>query len=409
MLVQFSVENFRVFRDRQTFSMVANSFSSRNNSNRLVATGWASFPYLHRQASIFGANGSGKTTLIEAIAFLKAFVSSSVTKLPPEDIQFEPFLYNHEARKKPTKFEILFINNDFLYEYGFSVSNQRVEEEWLGARPKSTGRLRQLFIREFNSEKDDYEWYINPIHIKGERDSWKSQTRSTALFLTTGAQLNNRILFSVYKWITSQLNIVSMKLLDGNNLTAKQLSSPDWKNRLLDFFELLDLRIEDVEVAKRDKTAVSAFSKFKIPESFDIQIIRKDDKHHPIFLPFEEESKGTKTLFNFAWPLLSSLDSGQTLLIDEMDTSLHPLIFQKIITLFNDDNINLHNGQLIYSTHDVTSSEIECINKDQIWMIEKGEDLSSTLRSCSDYKISQDSDFRRDYMLGRYGAIPRIT
>lgn len=409
MLVQFSVENFRVFRDPQTFSMVANSYSSRNHSDRLVKTGWTNFPYLHRHASIFGANGSGKTTLIEALAYLKRFVRNSVTDLPSGDIHIQPFLYNHEARKKPSKFEIIFILNDFLYEYGFSVSSKRVEEEWLGTRPKSTGRLRQLFIREFNSETDEYEWYINPTHIKGERDSWKSQTRSTALFLTTGAQLNNRTLLSVHKWITRHLNIVSMKRLSRNNFTAKQFSNPEWKNRLLDFFELLDLRIEDVEVAKNDKTTGSAFSRFNFPERYDIQIIRKDDRHHPIFLPFEEESTGTKTLLSFAWPLLSSLDSGRTLLIDEMDTSLHPLIFQKIITLFNDDNINLHNSQLIYSTHDVTSSEIECVQKDQIWMIEKGEDLSSTLRSSSDYKITPESNFRRDYMLGRYGAIPRIS
>ena len=409
MLIQFSVENFRVFRDSQTFSMVANSYSTRNKSDRLVATGWTAFPYVHRQASIFGANGAGKTSLIEAMAFLKKVVRNSVLDLASETIEIQPFLYDHQSRKKPSKFEIIFILNDFLYEYGFSVSKERVEEEWLGARPRSTGRLRQLFIREYNQSTDDYEWYINPAHLKGERDSWKSQTRPTSLFLTTGAQLNNQTLFNVYRWITRELCFMSLSSLNSKNYTAEHLYDTDWKAKLLDFFDLLDLRIDDVNVETLDSLVGSAFPRLKSRERYEINVIRNDNRNHPIFLPLQEESYGTTTLFNLAWPLLFSLEKGRTLILDEMDTSLHPLIFQKIISLFNDEYLNKNCGQLIFSTHDVTSSEIECLNQDQIWMIEKGNDLSSTLRSSSDYKIPPDSNFRRDYMLGRYGAVPKTT
>lgn len=408
MLVQFTVENFRVFREPQTFSMVASSLRSRGQSNSLIESGWTAAPKIHRLASIYGANGAGKTSLLEAIHFMKRFIRSSVHDISEEEIEVQPFLYDHKSRDKPSRFEIAFIHNNFLYEYGFSISKDRVEEEWLCSRPKSTGRQRQLFIREFNKENDEYEWYINPSHIKGERDKWKSQTRPNALFLTIGAQLNNRVLLDVYKWITRQLTFISLQSLQLSSYTAQHLSDPEWKDRLIDFFELFDIRISDVYVEKLEPNSESAFTNSRVRKNFEVNFIRNDDKQHPIFIPYEEEALGTRTLFNFAWPLLISLDKGRTLLIDELNASLHTLIFQKIISLFNDEDFNRLNSQLIFSTHDAMAAEIESLDRDQIWLIEKDNDLSSRLYAVSDFKGNSQNNFGHDYLLGRYGAVPNL-
>lgn len=408
MLVQFTVENFRVFREPQTFSMVASSLRSRKKSDSLVKSGWAAIPFLHRLASIYGANGAGKTSLLEAIAFMIQFVRNSVLDITNEGIELQPFLYDHNSREKPSMFEIVFIHNDFLYEYGFSISRDRVEEEWLSSRPKSTARQRLLFVREFNKANDEYEWYINPTHIKGERDSWKAQTRSNALFLSVGAQLNNRVFSDVHKWITQELTFISTLSLKRDNYTAEHLSDPKWRNLLLKFFEHFDLRILDVNVEQKDSKISSAFASSDAPMKFELNFIRNDDENHPIFLPFEAESLGTKTLFNFAWPLLFSLDKGRTLLIDEFNTSLHTLTVQKIISLFNDETYNSQNSQFIFTTQDVMASENENIDRDQIWLIEKDNDLSSRLFAFSDFKVNSRTKFTRGYLLGRYGAVPNL-
>ena len=101
---------------------------------------------------MFGANGAGKSALVDALSILSKFVRTSVREADGEGIRVEPFMYSEDWKNMPSKFEVAFIYNDMLYHYGIEVSCDRVEEEWMHCRPKSTGRMRQLYFRRYDSE-----------------------------------------------------------------------------------------------------------------------------------------------------------------------------------------------------------------------------------------------------------------
>lgn len=350
MLLQFSVENYSVFRDNQTFSMIVDSRFRKQNEHRAIRTEFSTVPYVHRQAAIFGENGAGKTSLVRAMSFLKRFVKQSFGESPNERIETHPFLYHADCITAPSRFEICFILNDTLFEYSIALSPDRIEEEGLVARPRSTGRARLWFSREYNQQTKSHDWYINSNQLKGERDRWKAQTRPNALFLSTAVRLNSKPLMDVYSWIVEEPVFLALSTRKYRRYTAKRLLQPLWKARILEYFKKLGIRLHDIEVKKS-----------KLPEEFQhiipdnesdsteyqINFMRKNNLGQVIRIPIEEESNGTTALFDLAGPLLDSLEKGGTVVVDELNSNLHPLVFHAIVSLFGDDTQNTNNAQLI--------------------------------------------------------------
>ncbi|KAF0115999.1 MAG: RloA protein [Rhodobacteraceae bacterium] len=421
MLIQFTVENHRAIRERQTFSMVAEGASSKTREEVVVETGISVAPTVLRTACLFGANGSGKSSLIEAMEFMSRFVRDSFRRDAGKGIPTEPFLYHSEWREKPSEFEVVFVHRDTLYQYGFAVDRERVHDEWLFARPKSTGRERTLFTRSFNKEADTYEWSINGVYLKGERESWRAQTRPDALFLSTAVQLNADDLRDPFDWIVSGLRSFSMSPdTIHNQYTASKFTEETWKARVIEFLRQADIRLSDIQVEEEDFEQSSAFKSIPEPlqeafrvsapgmKTYNVSFVRKDEKSDDIPLAIREESSGTKALFALAGPLIDVLENGLTVVIDELNAGLHPLAFQHIIGFFCDPSVNRNNAQLIFTTHDTSVTHLECIGRDQIWLIEKGDDLAARLTPYSDFKTRDARSFQRAYLQGRYGAVPRI-
>ena len=417
MLIEFSVENYRAFREKQTFSMVASATTERAH---VAETGFSVAPFALREACLFGANGSGKSSLIEAMAFMSRFVRTSFRNEAGQGTGVEPFLFHSDWREKPTEFEALFINGDTLYQYGFALTKERVVEEWLFARPKSTGRQRLLFTRTYDAESDSYDWDVSPVHLKGERDSWKSQTRPDALFLSTAVQLNAEGLKLAHEWIVKHLRMFSMSGEMRQNYTQTRFDETGWKERIIAFLKRADISLQDIEVDEKSLVDHVKFS--QLPDvvqaliregspdakTYDVRFLRKDEKGISTPLPFEEESSGTQALFELAGPVLDVLDNGWTVVVDELNSGLHPLAFQHLITLFCDPKTNPHDAQLIFTTHDTSVTEQGCIERDQIWLVEKGRELAARLTPFSDYKTRDARPFQKGYLQGRYGAVPRL-
>lgn len=422
MLVEFSVENFRVFREEQAFSMVPAPSSIRNRSEDLISTGFLRLPYLHRQATVYGANGAGKTSLVKAFQFMTRFVRDSHNSSAMGNINTVPFIYNDPSHQRPSKFRVVFLSDDTMYEYCFTVSCQKVIEEYLLARPQPPGKSRQLFVREFVQEDNDYKWIINSKYLKGDLKSVQQVTRPNALFLSTAINRNNESLKKVFQWIVSKPVFISEGDKYLKNYTARLIyGGGKWNSKLINFFKTMDARIVDVlvlsSVSKNKTLNNPSFGHYENNYTdrvdgeieFDISFIRRGNSGHRVPLPLDQESLGIQLLFQIAGRLLKSIEKGRVILIDEMNTNLHPLINSEIVSMVSGSILSRRNPQLIFTTHDVTVSEHDNISRDQIWLIEKNRDLSSDLYAFSDFDIPKENSFQRGFLYGRYGGVPRIV
>lgn len=439
MLIEFSVENHRVFREKQTLSMVASAAVGRAGEG--YATAFSAVPHVHREACLFGANASGKSSLIDAMIFMSNFVSASFRREAGKSIPVEPFAFHDEWRAKPSEFEAVFIHDETLYEYGFALTRERVVEEWLFSRPRSSGRQRRIFTRIFDEKKRDYEWEISSLHLKGERESWRSQTRPDALFLSTAVQLDAQGLKGPYDWFRKKFEIVDFKHSELSvQYTLSRFGEEGWRERILQFLGGIDIPVHDIVIREEKESfelndldglpmalqrgiqeMKNAVGKIRIGSQeeyrpskkfFSAQIIRRNHQQKPFHLMLEKESSGTIGLLALSGHIMEVLDSGKVLVVDDLNSSLHPLAFRHLIAMFGDANTNRNDAQLIFTTHEtsVTEKESDCIGRDQIWMVEKDNNmLDARLIPFSDYKTRNGVSFRKGYLQGRYGAIPNIA
>lgn len=426
MLVEFSVENHRVFREKQTFSMAASPATERAGKGH--ATGFSIVPHVLSEACLFGANGSGKTSLIDAMDFMSRFVRTSFRREAGEEIPVEPFLFHSDWREKPSVFEVSFINNETLYQYGFALTRQRVVEEWLFARPEQSGRQRRIFTRLYEEENDRYEWKMSELHLKGERDSWRSQTRPDALFLSTAVQLDAAALSVPYGWFRNRLRILDFDSRLSIQYTLSRIQEDGWKGRINEFLQGIGIFVSDIvvqeimmewpELKNAPKKLQRAFQDFHsalLEESgmnqktLAAKFARHDDQNNSVQLDIEKESAGTISLFALSGYFLTALDKGFVLVIDDLNSGLHPLAFRHLVNIFSKPSVNQHGAQLIFTTHETFITENEYMGRDQIWMVDKkNKTLAASLTSLSDYKKRNGRPFRKGYLQGRYGAVPRL-
>ncbi|MDF0554066.1 ATP-binding protein [Kamptonema sp. UHCC 0994] len=417
MLIGFSVGNYKSFKDTVTFTMVASAIASEdkrldeNNVFRIDAQ-----LSLLKSAAIYGANASGKSNLVAAINFMKSFVlNSSKEGQISEPIDVDRFRLSTQTEKEPSFFEIVFRLDGKIYRYGFEVDTEQVISEWLFYKQKT--REVKLFEREldtFSKLTDTFK------EGKGVTD----KTRNNALFLSVVAQFNGKIAQKILVWFNG-LNLISgLNDLGYRTYTIRSFENNQHKDDILGFVKKLDLGIEDIQI---EKTPINEVLLPNIlPEEFrnlirsheiDVKAIKTlhrkyNDEEQPIsneiFDLNDNESEGTKKLFSLAGPLLDTLKAGKILLIDELDARFHPLITCAIISLFNSKETNPNNAQLIFTTHDTNLLSNKLFRKDQIWFTEKYRQGATHLYSLVEYKISKDASLEKDYIRGKYGAIPFI-
>ena len=422
MLIQFSVENFRVFDSRQTFSMVAAPNVKRATPNHYTDTGFRVAPEVHHQASIFGANGAGKTSLFKAIAFMKRFVRRSFLGEPSDLIMTEQFAFKEKNLSAPSVFEIVYIDGDTLYEYGFAVTSERVEEEWLSVTPKDADESSDIFTREYNStEPDDFKWYFNPDYIDPNQELWRNSTRPNALFLSTAVRFNLKILIKVFDWITK--NIVFLNLTSSVRLrreTARLCLDEQWKKKILRYFDRLDVELDDIQVEEVQRSETSMFGRLpngndngyqeasERQKTYEVSFVRKNEDRIAVSIPLGEESAGIIAMFDIAGRLLRSIEQGFAIFIDEVNSNIHPLVFRELVSTFDRSEDGYNSAQLVFTSHDATLPEHESIDKDQVWFIRKESNFSSDIYSYSECKDNSDLPYHRKYFKGRFGAIPLI-
>jgi AAA15 family ATPase/GTPase len=419
MLIEFQLDNFRSFRDRQVFTMVAGTQSEHVEENTFdpQLTG---FGHLLRSGAIYGSNAAGKTNLLRAIQFMQHMVLGSAATAT-SSYHYSPFKFSRRTRRSPSEFQITFAHDGARYEYAFTMGPERIEKEWLVEYAPSRVRAkgREMFVRIWDRHKKDYTWKFSSF-LKGQREIWSKSTRPDSLFLSTAIQLNSTQLRPVFDWFQKQLVIIVGNVSLNQSLTLALLNEPDGKDRLLPFLQEADLGISDVAVAREqlppqgmllgagppafiEQSAVVG----KGPNLIKVTLSHfSDDSSEPVDLDFNEESHGTQTLFKTAGAWLNAIKNGEVLLVDEIDTSLHPLLVRFLIGRFHSRKTNPNNAQLIVTTHNTSLLDQELFRRDQIWFVEKDKCGASKLYPLTDFKPRNDESLERWYMRGRYGALP---
>lgn len=438
MLIRFGVSNFRSINDYQELLLTASKLKGGTTS--LIHSAQSKEALLP-SVVIYGANASGKSNVVQALDFfVKLIINSHVSGKASGGLERDVFLLDPTMKNEVSEFDADFIANDIRYHYGFKINDQEIVEEWLYAYPK---KVRQVWFHRNSLEEEPF-YFGKPL--KGKNKTIASMTRANSLFLSSAAQNNHEQLSGLYQNIeamflcpnTIEADIVAMTQ---PGILATQVKGhfqdETLKNKVMSFLTHADTGISDIkfntqsdhdsskltqeEHVYRDifKSAIlrdnpdmndadveSKLSQLSSVLHNKLEFIHQSSHNNGMPLAFEAESLGTKHLLTLLFPVFKTLETGGVLVIDEIDTSMHPLLAIKLVELFDDHQSNPKGAQLIYTTHDTNILANPSMRRDQVWFVEKGHDGASTLYPLSDIHTREGDPFEKNYLQGRFGAIP---
>lgn len=419
MLLEFSVSNFLSFRDKKTLNLAATAIKEHAETNLFRKEKQS----VLKGAVIYGANSSGKTNLIRAMSTMRRLVLQSFEQSSTAELDINPFLLQTETEENPSFFEVLFLLNDIRYRYGFEANNTSIKAEWLFEAKKQTEKA--LFVREGEG--------IEVMKTFPEGKDLEEKTRNNALFLTVVDQFNGKTAKSIMNWFNNFVTISGLRHERYTAITFNMLDDEETKPLLQDFFDKVDLGFDSVKLNTKEfdvnhlpknmpESIMQELStKLKGQTMIDAITLHKkfNSEHKEVgtveFLMDSQESAGTNKIFNISGPVFDVLTDGGVLIVDELDASLHPLLTLAITQLFHSADKNPNNAQLIFATHDTNLLTYGNFRRDQIYFVEKDKYGASDLYSLVEYKetgatttVRKDRSFEKDYIQGRYGAIPFI-
>lgn len=412
MLVEFRVENFRSLRDEQVLSLVASKDTTHVDTHTLE-TGLKAAPSLVRSAAIYGANAGGKSNLIKALQYMRGVVMESATIIQPgQTYAVQPFRLDAESASQPTEFEVTFILDGVRYQYGFAMTAQRIVSEHLLVY--KAFKPQRWFERHFDEStgKDVYDFGPG---LKGPKNLWEGATRPNALFLSMAVQLNSEALRPVFDWFAGGLVILNEQAQIGPQASIQMLKQAESRKQICDFLSAADISIADIEVVTRkvpgqavhfDLVAGKTEVRTEEMEEHQLRFSHVTEQGKAVF-DLMDESNGTRSLLFLAGPVMDILSKGLTLVIDELDTSLHTLLVRELVRLFHRPEVNTGGAQLIFTTHDTSLLDApNLFRRDQVWFVEKDSDQASALVSLSEFSPRKNEALERGYLMGRYGAVP---
>ncbi len=415
MLMRFSVANHYSIRDHQELSLVASSL--RDRATQLISVEGLREKFLP-VVGIYGANASGKSNFLWAINFMcKAILHSHTGGSAAGGVPRHPFLLDAEARQAPSQFDCDVLIDGIRYHYGFVIDDQKVLEEWLYVYP---ARKRQVwFVRRWDSDPV----FLFGKALRGKNQTIRSLTRDNALFLSAAAQNNHEQLSKVYEHFKNTLMFRLTPTTRPDPRTSLYLEKDEEKKRIIDFLRMADIGIatsqmEEIKLSEDSapfyEDLTSLIKKYvkddiELPPMEDTKTLklghRASGGEH-IFLELEAESRGTLRLLSILGPIFEALKKGGTIVIDELNTSMHPLLSRKLIELFGSSNSNTSGAQFIFTTHDTNLICGDVLRRDQVWFTEKDKEGATHLFPLTDFRTRNTDNVERGYLQGRFGAIP---
>lgn len=422
MLLQFSIKNFKTFKDRATLSLIASNYDKDSRERENIVHHEAFGLRLLKSAVLYGANASGKSKLVDAFAFMRYFViNSSKESQKGEIIDVEPFRLSTETEHEPSEFEIIFLHQNVLYRYGFEVTSEKIVSEWLYHKPKT--KEVELFYREgntFNTHERSF--------TKGNMVVREGLVRDNALLVSVAAQFNEITAINVLDWFKRLKTLSGLQEHGYQGFTMAKTEDPEHKAKIMDLLKAADLGIQDIELQKIDVESLPKGMPKELKDriirevreekkEFFSDVLTKHKKYNAQFQPIDninfsledDESSGTRKFFALTGPILDVIENGYTLVVDELDSKLHPNLVCKIVALFNSKEFNQKNAQLIFNTHDTNLLDAGLFRRDQIWFTSKNKYGEAKLYSLADFtseEVRKTEPFEENYIKGKYGAVP---
>jgi len=409
MLIDFSFNNYLSFADETSFSMVAANTVKECESNNVWKNSDSTLRLL-KSAAIYGANGSGKSTVVSAMADFRSLVLFSfINEGLVATICKKFFQFSTNGREKPVSMQMIFMMNNTRYRLGFQLKDGEIMTEWLFALQEGSVKESYCFKRKQSEIK------VNTRIFKGS-NGIAPKTRRDSLFISTCAQFNVGIAMEVKNWFAKRFNILSGQD-DTIAYTAEIfMHDNEIRENIIKMVNLIDSNIKDINVNERSvdekEIQVEKQSTKKVEIFTNHNVYSGDETVGNIAIPFEAESLGTIRMFSFLGPWFDTLRNGGILIIDDFGMSLHTKLSIEFLKLFSEVANTEDCAQLIITTHDTNILRKDLLRRDQIWFTEKNEQGVSDLYSLVEYKINQttsvrnDASFSKDYLLGKYGAVP---
>jgi len=414
MLISFSVENFRSFAKKQTLYMVTASkyFSEKeqkenNFKSNVISTNNKKYPELLKTACIYGANASGKTKFIDAFFVFVNFFKNKLKEVGELNDFYEPFAFNNKYFNEPTHFEIKFLLDNNIYEYSLSFDKQKIIDEILIKNNKIIYNIKkEEFDKEFfkGSEKNT----LNKIKNKNYINPFLKE------FVNSG---DSNILNNIESYFREKLHAANTKFYFVK--TTEMFNNENYKEDILNFVKKSDktinnIKIEDEEIKDGRKVSINNVI-FKDGKAFE-RSIKGIHKNNTI-LSWDLESLGTKAIFGISGAFIDVLKNGGTIFFDELDSSLHPDLLVYLIQLFHNEEINIGNGQLIFTAHNdilldkvFDERKMENINlfrRDQVYFTQKNDEEETELYPLACFKNVRTRDtIVKSYRNGLFGARP---
>ena len=397
MLCQFTVKNYKSIRDEMTFDMQAAAISEHENKVIRDKNGEQFLPV----SAIYGPNGGGKSNVLEALHTVAAKVLRPLYATGDNEervflqkrLLIEPFAFSEEMKNEPTEFEVFFWTELAEYRYILHVKREVVVYECLDRVKLETGRRSALFER--TAEETTLKGVFTKLKISDEL----SATLPLLSYLGITYK-KNEVVKDVLEWFEYGIDFLNY----GNPIEELRMAvsnSEDVMQLMLDMIQEMDLDIVDFRVVEDENNRIDVYTKHMV-EGYEAE------------LNLLEESSGTKKLFGLMPFIADSLLSGTTLVIDELDAKIHPVLLRHLIMMFNDMNINKKKAQLIFTSHDLSTMNSEVFRRDEIWFVAKGNAQNSKLYSLVEFKnekgesVRKDAKFDKQYLEGKYGADPYL-
>jgi AAA15 family ATPase/GTPase len=413
MLLRLRFTNFRSFHREQELSFIPATALKDHQDSLIYLPALKQF--VLPSAAIYGANASGKTNLIRALLFFtKAVIASHKGWEPDQPIKFEPFAGGVDQAKQSALYEMDFLINGIRHCYGFRLNSTSILEEWLYAYP--SGKKQSWFHRKQGE----------PIQfgkkLPGPNRAIEKLTRKNSLYLSAAAQNNHEALTPAFNWLSS-IRFVADAMANRSvfyEFTAQLCKDSSFAETVARLVRAADLGIEGLEVEKRKISEKDQRVRLALASALDVKAneVHLGPEHSirlihrigskRIAFDSSEESDGTLAYLRVLAPAVKALEQGGLFCVDELDSSLHPVLAAQLVGMFNNNSANSKGAQLIFNTHDATLLSSANLRRDQIWFVEKGDDGSSQLYPLTDFKPRLNENLENGYLHGRYGAVPFV-
>ena len=424
MIIKYVFENLGPFKEEQTIFFTTRKNERKNDIDYINVKDFA-IGDISPVLAFYGANGSGKSTAINALGVLSKILRK-VNGVDESIDVIKPFRFDKKSQNEPTFLSVTFLLNEKLFTYDIYLDSSKIFYEDLSMKSEDGGNMKSIFKRELSEGVYNYKFNeeviaqaegIEKKDIQNRLKDWQAYTKTNESFIPVATQFNSVFFKQIHDWCRKIFYIDTAKDFFERHTEKSIERNSEKKKEILEFLNGSDLNFTDYEVKKEEEKIPKEFRHLfkKISENkedsdittpdtcvdYELSTVYKGGK-----LSFREESSGTQAMIGLAVPVLHTLATGSILILDEIQSKLHPHLVKYIVSLFNDKHHNKNNAQLIFTTHDT-----HIMNKDvsvsEIIICDK-KNLKSSLFSMSSFNLTERNNIEKMYMDGQFRGIPYI-